>query len=108
MKAFDHYLQQRRIDKVRPYIREGMRVLDIGCADGILFREIPDIADGVGIDPDMETTGKHGQTFLVKGYFPKDLPDTRPFDVITMLAVLEHVPENLQGQLAADCAQFLK
>lgn len=107
MKAFDQYLQRRRIDRIRPYIKEGIRVLDIGCGGGELFNQIPAITDGIGLDPDMECDRKQGGVTLVKGMFPKDLPDKRPFDVITMMAVLEHIPEPQQLLLAADCAQHL-
>jgi SAM-dependent methyltransferase len=40
--------------------------------------------------------------------FPSDLPDDRPFDVITMLAVLEHIPRDDQPALAEACARALK
>jgi len=84
-------------------------VLDIGCADGELFRQIPNVAEGVGVDPDLpqETPAVRG-TVLVKGLFPHALPDQQPFDVITMLAVLEHVPPECQRTLAVDCARHLK
>jgi hypothetical protein len=45
---------------------------------------------------------------LIAGRFPEDLPDPRPFDAITMLAVLEHVKPEQQSQLAKHCARFLK
>ena len=40
--------------------------------------------------------------------FPDALPSREPFDVITMLAVLEHVPRDVQPGLARDCAEFLR
>jgi hypothetical protein len=52
MKAPDRLLQFWRFSKVHPYIPRGARVLDIGCADGALFRLIENkIHEGVGLDP---------------------------------------------------------
>jgi hypothetical protein len=47
-------------------------------------------------------------TVLLKGLFPDALSDSRPFDVIALLAVLEHVPPEPQRRLALDCARYLK
>jgi hypothetical protein len=43
----------------------------------------------------------------VRGLFPQELPDDRKFDVITMLAVLEHIPPPQQHALATDCYRYL-
>jgi SAM-dependent methyltransferase len=109
MTGLDRLLQRWRISKARPFIRAGSRVLDIGCADGELFRRVGGIAEGVGIDPDLPNpVPKAPKTVFARGLFPKALPDKQPFDVITMLAVLEHVPVEKQWILAADCARYLK
>jgi len=109
MKRLDRFLQRWRIAKTRPYIVPGARVLDIGCADGELFRLVPGIGEGVGIDPDLpESAPKFPHAVLIKGLFPDALPDRRPFDVITMLAVLEHIPTKDQPELALNCARYLK
>ncbi len=108
MKQIDRLAQNWRIDKARSFIAAGDRVLDIGCADGALFLRLGGlIGEGIGLDPDM-TDREVGPNFrLLKGMFPADLPDDRPFDVITMLAVLEHIPRDQQVGLAADCAESL-
>ncbi len=107
MKAIDRMLQQWRIAEARPWLEPGMRVLDIGCADGALFRLNPGLRDGVGIDPDVAAPQQVGTNLLLPGLFPEALPDHRPFDAITMLAVLEHVPTHLQDRLARDCFQAI-
>jgi SAM-dependent methyltransferase len=109
VKTIDRLLQRWRISKVKPYVAPGARLLDIGCADGELFRRIAGVGEGVGVDPDLPArTATLPNAVLVKGLFPRDLPDQRPFDVITLLAVLEHVPPAAQGSLALQCARHLK
>jgi SAM-dependent methyltransferase len=109
MKALDRLLQRWRISKARPYVAPGARLLDIGCADGEIFRRISSVGEGVGIDPDLpQATLKLPNAILLKGLFPDVLPDERPFDVITLLAVLEHVPPEAQHALAQACAGHLK
>lgn len=109
MKPLDRFLQRWRIKKTRPYIASGSRVLDIGCADGELFRQFPEIGEGIGIDPDLPSTPPElSHAHLIRGLFPEALPDRRPFDVIILLAVVEHVAANQMTKLAADCAAYLK
>jgi SAM-dependent methyltransferase len=109
MTLLDRLLQRWRIRKARPFIAPGSRVLDIGCAGGDLFRLIPEIADGVGLDPDLPaSTFPSLQAVFIKGYFPEALPDDQPFDAITVLAVLEHLPQDQQSAFAVACARYLK
>ena len=108
MKALDVLLQNWRIDKARPYVAPGARVLDIGCDDGALFRRFAElIGEGVGIDDDLAAPVRSDRYHLIPGHFPQDLEDGRPFDVIALLAVLEHVPEERQHGLAEACAKHL-
>lgn len=109
MKPFDRLIQHRRIDQTAKYIRPGVRVLDIGSADGALFRRFEGtIGEGIGIDPGLEREVEGNGWRLIPGWFPRDLPDSEPFDVIALLAVLEHIPSDEQGQFARDCARLLK
>ncbi len=95
--------------KAQPYVFNGARVLDIGCSDGALFRKLrSQIGAGVGIDPGLETSRDLGRYRLIAGKFPQDLPNSEPFDVITMLAILEHLPEAEMSKLADDVARFLR
>jgi 2-polyprenyl-3-methyl-5-hydroxy-6-metoxy-1,4-benzoquinol methylase len=94
MTWLDRYLQKWRIRKARRELPPGARVLDIGTHDGTLFRLTR--ARGVGIDPELAAVTSIPGVTLVKGSFPKDLPKlpTEPFDAVTALAVVEHVPES--------------
>lgn len=94
MKALDRLLQRWRMGRALRHVANGARVLDIGTFDGRLFelgrtRNIT----GVGIDPGLVVAPvDHGSYRLVRGSFPGDVHTEQPFDVVTALAVLEHVP----------------
>lgn len=107
MRRLDRIIQRLRIAEALKWISPGDRVLDVGCADGALFRQARDVGDSVGIDPDAQNTKEGGAT-LVRGSFPDNMPKCPPFDVITMLAVLEHVPLDRQKALAVACARYLR
>jgi 2-polyprenyl-3-methyl-5-hydroxy-6-metoxy-1,4-benzoquinol methylase len=109
VKALDRFLQRWRIAKTRPFITKGARVLDIGCSDGALFRQLAErIGTGVGIDYDLEARLEEANVELIPGTFPEALASRDPFDVITLLAVLEHVPRDRQAIVARGCARYLK
>jgi len=94
-------LQRWRILKARPYIPEGSRVLDVGCADGLLHRMFGDrIREYVGIDPILKSSSHQDNCRYIAGRYPNDLPVLPPFNVITMLAVIEHLAEGLQREVA--------
>jgi len=109
MKQLDLMLQRWRIRKARKFIPEGGRVLDIGSADGALFKTLKShIGSGLGIDPTLKQAVQAGKMQIVPGFFPKDMPEVAPFDAITMLAVLEHIPESAFEDLSRGCVRFLK
>jgi 2-polyprenyl-3-methyl-5-hydroxy-6-metoxy-1,4-benzoquinol methylase len=108
VKRLDRFLQRWRIDEAAPYVKRDARVLDVGCADGALFDRLgPLVGEGVGIDPDLRAPEQRGALRLVPGRFPDDLDVTAPFDVITMLAVFEHVPGDQQAAWARACHRLL-
>jgi SAM-dependent methyltransferase len=109
MKALDRYLQRARIAKARAFIRPGDRVLDIGSADGVMFESLRGvIRSGVGIDPTLPQRIEKDFYSLIPGHFPEACPQSEPFDVITLLAVLEHIPTTAQASFAQACFQALR
>jgi len=110
MKYFDVYLQKIRIRKVKPWIQPDAVVLDVGCFDGALFRDIKSkISFGYGMDPLLENAIKTEKYSLFPGEFPADLPaDLGPFDTVTAMAVFEHIPPDRQRDFIDGCIQHLK
>lgn len=109
MTWLDRWLQCRRIDQARPYIRFGTRVLDIGSAEGALFIRLrARIGEGVGVDPALDRPVEGPGYRLLPGRFPDGLEGAQPFDAITMLAVLEHIPEGALAAVSRSCAELLK
>jgi 2-polyprenyl-3-methyl-5-hydroxy-6-metoxy-1,4-benzoquinol methylase len=95
MKGLDRELQRQRIAKVLPHIAPGSNVLDVGCADGAVFRAAEGrIARGVGIDLQQPDSWIGDPFELRVGEFPDVVKAGEVFDAITMLAVVEHAPRD--------------
>lgn len=109
MKGLDRHLQTRRIEAALPWVPAGAHVLDVGCADGALFRiGGARIASGLGIDiRDSESWDGDGQERRV-GAFPDVLRRDERFDAVVMLAVVEHVPEEELPLWAAAVPEILR
>jgi len=107
MKFIDRFLQKWRINKAISHIPNQSRVLDIGCFDALLFEKLGDkLTQGVGIDPLIKNiqTEKYE---LINGFFPSALTSSQSFNAITMLAVLEHIPQDEIMRFSKACFDFL-
>ena len=96
---------------MKPHISKGACLLDVGAGDGTFLRYLNGhIQSGVGIDPILTHAVQLGETCrLVPGYFPRDFVVSGDmFDVITMLAVIEHIPEPELYKVANACWDSLK
>lgn len=92
------YLRRWRIPRVLPFIRRmpDCRLLDIGCGwEARFLREIaPYIAKGVGIDPAAPPLDGEPRLMTIRERLDRALPfETASFDVVSMLAVLEHLSQ---------------
>ncbi|HEU5003786.1 MAG TPA: class I SAM-dependent methyltransferase [Actinomycetota bacterium] len=106
--AVDRLLERQRLAQALAYVPAGVRLLDVGCGDGALLRAAGSrIGWGVGIDPALPGTIIGRNYRLVRGAFPQHLDDRDPFDVITLLALLEEVPRGQLPALASACAMHL-
>jgi len=109
MTFLDKILQRWRIAKARPFLPHQGRVLDIGSADGALFRQVDVLGSGcLGIDPTLRENVEGKGYRLIAGEFPRDMPPVQPFAAITMLAVLEHFPAIAYDALVEGCRRFLE
>lgn len=91
-----------------PHIPEGSKILDIGTADGQLFKLLKHrIKAGLGIDPYLSEPVACARYRLIPGRFPEGIPKSEKFNVITMLAVIEHFPEDLLRQCDRICSDLL-
>ena len=112
MKLIDRILQRWRIYKVLPSIPKSSYVLDIGCFAGELFQLAGKrIYGGLGIDPLLSASfskSAHEDFTYVKGVFPDDMPvQEKKFDAIVILAVFEHIPENMINDFISACFNIL-
>jgi 2-polyprenyl-3-methyl-5-hydroxy-6-metoxy-1,4-benzoquinol methylase len=108
MKRIDKYLQNVRINKAKNFVRENDTILDIGSANGRLFEKWKGyIKSGIGIDPVLPAMVEAGHYILLSGHFPNVWPAGKTFDVITILAVLEHLAPAVQAVLPEKCFDLL-
>jgi 2-polyprenyl-3-methyl-5-hydroxy-6-metoxy-1,4-benzoquinol methylase len=108
VKLTDRIIQRWRISKVRRYIPQNGRVLDIGCADGALFRQLRKrIGSGVGVDPELARSNANDRFQLLAGGVPADLAPSQ-FDAVTLLAVVEHLPEDVITAMRDHSVRLLK
>lgn len=113
MKWLDHFLQDWRIRKALRYLPAEASVLDVGTGNGRLFQLAGrKIRSGTGLDPGWKRedspvwTEIHRLQFL-HDRFPSDLLQGQTFDAITLLAVLEHIPEPQLEDVACGCRELL-
>jgi len=106
MKPLDRFLQRWRARVAAPWVPRGARLLDVGCADGVLLAQLGErIASAVGVDPDAQPT-RSARTEIRRESFPGAEPfAAASFDCVAILAVLEHVPD--PPALARECQRVL-
>jgi 2-polyprenyl-3-methyl-5-hydroxy-6-metoxy-1,4-benzoquinol methylase len=108
MTFLDRWLQQTRIKKARSYIPPQAFVLDIGCHHGELFMNLGEkLGYGVGVDPLLEKDIRHEKYELLADSFPSKRIENKKYHCITMLAILEHIPEALQPAAIKACFNLL-
>lgn len=107
-KPLDEFLEYLRFTKVEPYIPKGATLLDIGTGDGNFLHYLNGhIRAAVGIDPHLTQISKIDNYHLIPGYFPYDFNEDITFDVITVLAAIEHIPMDVLPRVVEACWKYL-
>ncbi len=108
MKRLDRLVQRWRIAKAVPFIGVGAKVFDIGSGEGELFEVLGDrISFGIGVEPLLSETIEGPRYRVIPELFPPQAPFSQKFDVITILAVLEHFPEEVLETCCQTCWKLL-
>lgn len=109
MKLLDRIIQKSRIKHALAFLPQKVRLIDVGSHKGEIFTVLGDLlVEGFGIEPLIQSRVVGDRYVIYPGYFPESAPKTLEWDAITMLAVLEHVPESQQIGLASACHRLLK
>jgi ubiquinone/menaquinone biosynthesis C-methylase UbiE len=91
----DHIIAKMRFRAAYPHLRAGSRVCDLGCGLEMAFLNFAEdkIAEGVGIDDQVES-GTHNRWRRIRADLRERLPlNDEQFDHVVMLAVFEHLVE---------------
>ncbi len=108
-KPMDRLLEFGRFAKAKKSIPKGAYLLDVRAGDGSFLRFLNGhIRSGVGIDPLITTTIHSKAWTLLPGTFPHNFDTDERFDVITLLAVVEHLSEDELSKVADACWHYLK
>jgi len=107
---FDRFLRRLRTKLVAPYITQSLDICDIGCGvNQYLLKSLADVALGklVGIDSLVANSLSHKIELRSANLEQEALPiDDHEFDLVTMLAVLEHL--NGYDNVIRECYRGLK
>ena len=108
-KPLDSILEYLRFIKAEAYIPKDARLLDIGTGDGNFLRYLKGhIAYAIGIDPHLSACVDYEGYHLISGYFPYNFKADTTYDVITIMATVEHIPMKVLPDVAEACWKHLK
>ena len=106
------FLAKKRAEKANAFIpkiyRKG-RILDIGCGSYPYFLITTEFKEKYGIDPSLITLKVENINLQKLDITKNDLPfEDNFFDVITMLAVFEHIDEKKTESVLREIKRVLK
>lgn len=107
------FLERARWEQIAPLVRSGDHVLDLACNEGGLLNYLPKDVHYTGVDISEVAIRRARARFPNQTFQILDIASpsvavlgTEKFDVITMLAFLEHVDD--PGDVLARYAPYLK
>ena len=89
---------RRRVERLRPLLAPGIRVLEIGCGSGAFLDAVrPYVKQITGVEPDRESRAWIEARFglAVAADFESLQAEDETFDLVVMFHVLEHLPDPL-------------
>jgi len=106
----DSLLQSWRIWMASRFIPNHAIVADIGSWDAALFTTLKTKQlSGFAIDPLLPKDSPLQQVTYLQGLYPEQVTlDAESIDVVTLLAVMEHIPLENQPEFASACLACLK
>jgi SAM-dependent methyltransferase len=105
-----HYLKFQRVaDQVAGY----RRVLDVGCGPGTFLGALGDAHECVGVDitaPQIEYANEvyAGPNRSFHACALEELPELPPFDAVTAIELIEHLPDELARTTLRDAVRRLR
>ena len=108
MRIGDYFIQQWRMRVAARWVPEGSRVLDIGCHQGEFLEFLGEkIAPSAGLDPLCQKTENGTRHRFFVSFFQENLPfETGSFDVVVLLATIEHMQE--KSTIAKESRRLLR
>jgi 2-polyprenyl-3-methyl-5-hydroxy-6-metoxy-1,4-benzoquinol methylase len=102
-----HHLKFQRVAQ---QIGERRRVLDIGCGPGTLLGALGDGHECIGVDitePQIEYANRVYAEPTFYACALEDLPELEPFDAITAVELIEHLPTEMAKSTLRDAVRRL-
>jgi len=73
--------------------KSGLRILDVGCGDGLFFDRLAELGDVDGVEPDEALVNPQGpfRERIRVASFDANFRPSAPYSLVLMLDVLEHI-----------------